>query len=832
MQAAIAEPTEGFDEATPGVFLSAVEARRRQVLASLDAMPGRGQAADLIFDLFSHLAMTPDAVLDLALFDSFDRRHRYDDSDEGLRLPRELGGAIVLRDMLTRGTVRGPALEAINALFTQGYAASLRPLDVVERRNFTLRVVAMLPGAERHGPFVLTDFLDVVCDEDDALRFWQIYVDRVAAEIAKRGGASEGTTREPWLLSRLLALHAEGPMAPRGAWQTLTRHVNRILQAHRHRWRFIRHLAEGCHEPRMLCYLCTSPAIVEDPEVIPVFLTRGNSRLVSCALLALYVYRDAHSTVDAALEPLRERPFAEIASRLVEIYGQLNLFSNIEPGSALEHLKIGVLSLSAERLKEAPLDALPNAVPQDSRSLRQTLLLGDVEPALRTTSPAYAQQYLERVVGTWFQTFTPSGVEHPLNDEVWRSAARRALCRLVQVDPVGVVGRIETFAKELNATAEKWAEGDVAFSHHLTARFVALFGSVWVGVCRALCAERRTHELGLAAYGTLIRVFGVMESFAQGSGGFGALEYVLPSLYPDILGPGEPDPDRVEEAAALVARIEGSLHAPSDLDPARRVDLSARSRPRAQPPESEFEPAEGAPDLESRRPWRPQARLDTERSPDDIPLLHRRPTRGAPLHARVWADRRPTRRWAIVLRTFSGWEVVSDMAQRLLSLLGLRRSGELVLTDSEVIVSRATTAGDRALASEGWSLSLDDVTGVRVEAQLRVFPWVLGTTGLLSAALLGGHLLFVGLRTDDSTALGWAAGLLLGGLAFDAALSRLSRVNARTFVLELHGRDARQTLRVVMDAKEGAEVLDAFMAHDAARRELEHLRDWKARPQF
>jgi hypothetical protein len=834
MQVAIAEPTEGFDEASPGVFLSAVETRRRQVLYALESMHARERVAEFLFDLISHLALNADAVLDAALFDSFARRYRLDDDDgeQRLRLPNGFGPELGLRNLLTRGPVKGAGQDALNALFTQGYAAKLRVLDVVERRNFTLRVVAMLPGAERLGPFVLTDYLDVVCDEDDALRFWQIYVDRVAAEIAKRGGAPEISTREPWLLSRLLALHAEGPMAPRGAWMALTRHVNRILQAHRHRWRFIRHLAEGCHEPRMLCYLCTSPAMVEDPEVIPVFLTRGNSRLVSCALLALHVYRDAHRAVDLVIEQLMERPFAEIASRLIEIHGQLHLFPNIQAGSALDHLRTMLIAVATERIHEAPLDALPNAVPKDSRSLRQNLLLVDLEPAIRQTSPAFAQQYLERVVGTWLQTFTPSGIEHPLNDEVWRGAVRRALIRLAQSDVDGVAERVEQFALGLPAAGERWGEGDALMVQHLCARFVALFGAVWLPVCRALYAEPETTGLGLACYESIVRIFAALETYAQGSGGFGALEYVLPSLYGDLMGAEKPDPQRVAEAAGLVARIEATLYGPAGGQEPSREDL-ARRPIGLDDDETDFErafAAERAAASEVRRTWKPASPVELVRDPNAVPLLKRRPSRSEPLRARAWVDRRPTSRLAMLLRAYTGFEVLADVGRRLLRAVGVERAGELQLTEHEVIVTRAGRQGRNGLAAEALSLRLDDVTGVRVQAQFRVFPLVMGGLALAAGALGGGHLVFVGLRGGDTDALVWGAGLVLGGVLFDAALSRLGRENAQSFVLELHGRDARQTIRLVVDAREGAEVLDAFMAHDAARQELENLRGWSNRP--
>ena len=820
------------DEVSPGVFLAAVELRRRQVLHALETMASRDRVAEFIFELVSHVALNPDAVLDGMLFDSFARRYRLEDEVGRLviRLPPGFGTERDLRVLLVEGLVKGAVQDPLNALFTQGYDAKLRNLDVVERRDFTLRVVAMLPGAERIGAFVLTDYLDVVCEEDDALRFWQIYVDRVAAEIAKRGGPEELSTREPWLLSRLLALHAAGPMAPRGAWMALTRHVNRILQAHRHRWRFIRHLAEGCQEPRMLCYLCTSPAMVEDPEVIPVFLTRGNSRLVSCALLALHVYPDAHRVVDAVVDQLGERPFAEIASRLVEIHGQLHLFPSLEPGSALARLRIRLLELAMDRITEAPLDALPNAVPKDSRSLRQNLLLVDVEPFIRALNPAFAQQYLERVVGTWLQTFTPSGIEHPLNDEMWRAAVRRALTRLVQMDANAVIARIEAFARTLPGAAEKWSEGEALKQQHLCARFVALFGTVWLSVCRSLYAEPETHGLGLVCYESLVRVFAHLEAFGQGSGGFGALEYVVPSLFADLLGAEAPEAGRVAEAAGLVARIEGTLYGPPALTPGLSEaegrapsPRSGRQRPGDTPPAA---PSSGpGPSV-----WKSATSAELIQDPRIVSLLKRRPSRDEPLRARSWVDRRPTGKWVCLLRAYTGYELLADLGGRMLRTLGLRRAGQLILTEHEVIVTRAGDLGGRGLESEAVSLRLDDVTGVRAHAQFRVFPLVLGGLGLVAGALLGGHLLFVGLRGGDADALAWAAALIGGGILFDAALTRLGRQNAETFVLELHGRDARQTLRLVIDAREGAEVLDAFMAHDAARQELANLRGWSNRP--
>jgi hypothetical protein len=215
-----------------------------------------------------------------------------------------------------------------------------------------------------------------------------------------------------------------------------------------------------------------------------------------------------------------------------------------------------------------------------------------------------------------------------------------------------------------------------------------------------------------------------------------------------------------------------------------------------------------------------------------VPLLKRRPTRDHPLEAEAFVSRRPTGRWAALLRAYTGYEVLADVIERGLRLLGVQRRGRIALTESEVVVTMAASLGRGGLAARAVTWRLEEITDVRVEAGFRVFPLVLGGLGLAAGALMGGHLLFVGLRTEDTSSIAWALAFVLGGIIADASLSRLGRENARTFRLELRGRQDRQSLRLVIDARAGAELLDAFMAHDAARRELEALRDWADRPKF
>ena len=59
-------------------------------------------------------------------------------------------------------------VEMVNALLALGFAAKLKPLEDTDKQSFTARVVGLLPGIERVGPYVITDYIDLVCSEADA----------------------------------------------------------------------------------------------------------------------------------------------------------------------------------------------------------------------------------------------------------------------------------------------------------------------------------------------------------------------------------------------------------------------------------------------------------------------------------------------------------------------------------------------------------------------------------------------------------------------------------------------------------------------------------------
>lgn len=788
-----AAPTEPADDAprvdAPQTALHrALHARRAEVAARFDRRLDTPQVAGLVFDLLVHLALNPDTAVDETLIESFARRHRL-----GLEAAR-----IAVEERRTRPLIDCLAnpddpdvVDAIDALFARGYAEKLGPLNPADRAAFTQRFVGLLPGIERIGPYTISDFVDFVCSDEDALRFWQVYVERVAAEVSKR---SRTTDTAPWVLLTLLSLHAgrdEAP-APSRAWLALKRHVARILEIGHDRWRFIRALVEGVEDPRMLHYICSAPAMVDDPEVLHVFLTRGDSRLVGCALFALQVHGEADRVIGRLLEHLRTRPLPEIGERLVELYAQAHLPAR--PNINLRRLAVGLRAMCAEQIRDGVVDSMMAAVRGDARALRQCLLLADLTGESVAFASPQGRRLVERVVMTFYQSFTPSGVTHPLNDAIFRGAVQRALAALIAVEHPRLRERLETFGLELEEHVERWCRDDTteAMRRTLFVRFATVYAEVVIAVCRALYADPATRDRGLLLYQSLIRVYLEHAEAVDGLAAFGAIEHALPAVFPDLLhGPIESlGRGRLVDAAHAIAEIERAYGGEADGGPLKPVE---------------------------------------EVLPVGIsPLVARKPDRDKPLTAPVRILRRRPSNARAVLRTYLGLDLLADLRERLGWLFGVRRRGELRLTDRELIVTGITTLAGRVTERTGDSHALDDLLAVNVRQRMRMFYLVAGLCGLVAAGVIGGHLLFVGVRGASTATALIGGGLIALGVLFDAAMSRIATRNKRAVILELTCRSRPQHFCLELDIESGAEVLDAFMANDAERRELLLLDEWSA----
>ena len=153
------------------------------------------------------------------------------------------------------------SVEMVNALLCHGFARKLKPLPPTDRQTYCQRIVGLLPGLERVGPYVLTDYLDLALATEDATYFWRLYTERIATEVTKRGKVGD-RDYVPWILHHLLMIDEQPELIEGGvARATLHRHLERILMRERDRNRCIRQFIEGCEDDLMLRRLALSQCL-------------------------------------------------------------------------------------------------------------------------------------------------------------------------------------------------------------------------------------------------------------------------------------------------------------------------------------------------------------------------------------------------------------------------------------------------------------------------------------------------------------------------------------------------------------------------------------------
>lgn len=738
---------------TRSAFFAALAERRAAVLASVRDLDG----ADAL------VAHAQGLILDAA------RRGRADldpaeiiPALEEAELPLDapLADGVSLRKTFEQPAAHG---DTISALLAEGLRLELADQDAEARRERISTLIKLLPGIERLGPFVIGDFVDAALSEEDASLFWQVYVDRIVAEV-KRHTRAARPPKEPWMVLALLRVHRAGPgKSGPPAWGHLRLHINRALQAARHRWRFIRQLAEDSNDVELLHFLCGSAAMVDDPETLVAFLERGDARLISCALFTLQIRGGHLALVERIVANLEARPLPEIGGRLVEIHAQLQALSERTP--ALDLLVAGIRRVVQTQVAQgARVDALLEAVSDDPRALRQSILLADAVPGDVQTPSPQLRHLLERVIGVWFQAFTPGGVAHPFNDAVFGRAVRKAV---VVAANDAIIDRFVTFAADLGAHARKWAKGPDAW-RRITQRFVWAFAQLAVPLAAELAARPGAQDAARKMYVALVRLY-LAEPDAREAGWLGAVESVVPAMFADLLA-GDPAPERVAAAADLVAEVEAELRgaAPGE-DPGAAAQVEA---------------------------------------PIDRPVVRATVRRADRLEATT-----PS-----ILAVCTGWATLRDLGGRVRRLLGWRTQGEAIVAGESLLIRGASTRRGEALDSSVERVSLDALTELRVKRPLLGLHVVAGASALIGAAAYGGQLAFAGIRGADTSLALLGAGVIGAGLAFDAAAQALAR-RAREKVLVSLGAGGDPVVLEV-DTREGAALLDALMAADARRREL------------
>lgn len=770
-------PAEGPAATTLAALEAALEDHRAAVFDAVMTTPQALLAGQLLFECTllgqGRAGRRPavDAVADRAREVGFDLY--------SFELPGEAGvGLVSLLAEPARAPVEMGA--AMGALFALGFHAALGQRPLAARRAITARLVAALPALERWSRAQVADYIHLACRPEDDARFWAIYVERVVIEVNARATAPAG----PWLLPHLLLREARGiDPVPSAAWGTLKRHVDRLLHAPTGRGRWAQALLEQCQDVDMLHAIAHTPAVVEDPAIMRRLLLDGQPAAVSCAVFALHHGHGATVVADV-LAAARERPFPDVVGALAEIHAQVALVPR--PGPALVALSEGIVATVGERAAEHSLDALLDTVRPNPRSLRTSLL-----PVAAAAHPGLARrpqasQLRQRVLSTWLSIFTPAGVSHPLNDQLFRDTMATNLAALLREDD-RAWGPVDALQQRLVERATGYAV-DVDGRSRLLGRFCGALGDVLRRCDATLAAAGVDDGVRASVHARLVDCWRMDPS--AGAGWLGPGERALGALFADLRTPGTPDASRRRAAAAQLLAL-----APVTAGDASTFGVRP-DRPTA--PTTTAEPLGRVPPATRRA-------MDAQAAPAAFDA--------ACLVARVGEGG-----WLDVLSSYLAlpfWREATALVGR---VLGWQQSARISLT-THGLVLRHTRRRGGAQREHVVEVPLDAVEGVEVERGMWLFPASLGAAALVAGGLVGGALLYAGLRSESTA---WATGgaaVLLGAGGVDAALAALverrrSHVNVRLVL-----RDRRR-ISLWLAPEAGGTLLDELMNRLAERAEL------------
>lgn len=160
-----------------------------------------------------------------------------------------------------------------------------------------------------------------------------------------------------------------------------------------------------------------------------------------------------------------------------------------------------------------------------------------------------------------------------------------------------------------------------------------------------------------------------------------------------------------------------------------------------------------------------------------------------------------------VVRWLTGWALLSWAARGLAFLLGLRRRATLRIAPEGLEVKTQVSLLGRTVREGEETWKLDALAGAGRQVRYPAMHLLVGTIALSVGVLLGGLVLFDGVRSGELILLGVASVLLLGGAGLDLALDVLVPARAGRCSLELSARAARP-LRLTRVPLEQA---DAFL---------------------
>ena len=806
------------------IFLDKIQQRRTEVFEHSKKLKDCEQIASFIFEFLTRLAQNNQSHLDRSMIQKFnDQRGKFDRPLSEVQITTMEGMILSLEQALTLGAPPPSTHEIINALFAQGYREILEERPAAERRTFTSRVIKLLPMVEKLGPFLLSDYIDYACSEEDAVRFWQLYVEKVASQLGRKT-QDQDRENHTWILSGLLAMIEDGPSALVGRkWELLRKHIDRIVQSQQNewRWRLLRVLVEACQDEKVLYFVLTSPAVMEDKEIPFIFLTRGNSKLQSCALFLIAYSRVSRKMINRILEYFEHKTLAEVADRLVEIYAQTQLWEH--PPHSIEIIAAGISSIVAHHLQSEPIEVLINSVNNDARAFRQNLLLTYVVPKDRHNTTPAQSQLLERVLQSFFHSFTPSGIRHPLNDRIYHKGVIQAVVELVRIPGSNHVATLKSFGLNLYKAAERWLPDteDANKRRLLLTYFIGIYAYVLRIAARELYSNLELQPKAIELYKILVELY-ILEPLASAdAGAYGSLTPILNALYPEFISPervDDVDMARIDEVALLMGQIE---------EEQIQVDRLA-----------------GLLEQWTERNWgRELVNIDDEENQggDDslglkdlevaqsgfIPILTQKSISTPVVLLNRFQDSTQS-----ILRSYLGLELFKHVSHKILYFVGIRRYGDLLLSADQVCVreKHSLAQNQNVLGMKEIRFHVSQISGLSIQQPLRSFYYVLGFLSLITFSLIGAHFLFAGVRGAELNLVFLGVMLVTVGFAFDEVMVWLARLGSKQVFLQIFRLNQTKPIAVAIDKStaDGQALLNTFMSQEAMRREERFNSDWSA----
>ena len=184
------------------------------------------------------------------------------------------------------------------------------------------------------------------------------------------------------------------------------------------------------------------------------------------------------------------------------------------------------------------VESFGQAISPDERSFRHCMLVASLAEVERFRQHPSCLALLDRVLTTFFQSFSPYGTMHVLNTGVYRSMVSETAYVLLAFGGARYRERFEDFGLQLETLVERWTGIDASDDERrgLFQAMISYLNAILLPAARKLYAEASTREQGLATYKILIHLYVDYRLLLKDRLCFGSIANVIASAFPTIIG--------------------------------------------------------------------------------------------------------------------------------------------------------------------------------------------------------------------------------------------------------------------------------------------------------